>query len=189
MQNGWLAQAKHCPSPNFNARPATAVVDLLVIHNISLPPGEFGSGHVQQFFANQLDCSAHRYYEEIRELKVSAHFLIERHGQLTQFVAMTERAWHAGRSCFQGRSECNDYSIGVELEGVDDLAYTAEQYRSLVELSALIMHAYPGITPDRIVGHCDIAPDRKTDPGASFDWHAYRCELSRYLEFGRGSVV
>ena len=169
LASGWLKEAVHCPSPNFNARPAVAV-SLLVIHNISLPPGEFGTGCVQQFFQNSLDPNAHPYFASIAHLSVSAHFFIERTGQVTQFVSCNDRAWHAGVSCFEGVENCNDFSIGIELEGTDDTPYTDAQYQALKTLIKQIQHAYPYITHERICGHSDIAPTRKTDPGPAFDW-------------------
>lgn len=146
----------------------------MVIHNISLPPGQFGDGCVQAFFANQLDISQHPYFQTIADLKVSAHLLIERTGMVTQFVAFNQRAWHAGASSFRGFDNCNDNSIGIELEGCDDIAYTDHQYETLVAITREILRAYPAISLDRIVGHSDIAPGRKTDPGAAFDWARYR---------------
>ncbi len=177
---GWLDNARHCPSPNYNARPADAEISLLVIHNISLPPGEYGTGCVQQFFCNTLDCDAHPYFEEIRGMEVSSHLLIERDGTVTQFVSFADRAWHAGVSNFAGRENCNDFSIGIELEGCDTEAYTDAQYAALAAVTGELMHAYPAITRDRITGHADIAPGRKTDPGPAFDWSDYlrRLEVS-----------
>ena len=173
--HGWLNGA--CilmPSPNFNQRPEGAVPSLLVIHNISLPPNEFGGGNIECFFTNQLDCNKHPYFETIRDLEVSAHCLISREGRLTQFVSFDDRAWHAGQSCFEGVENCNDFSIGIELEGSDHKAYTSKQYQSLAAITKLVMQRYPLITSDRIVGHSDIAPVRKTDPGPAFDWAKYR---------------
>lgn len=171
--DGWCSEVNHCPSPHQNDRPAGQVVSLLVIHNISLPPGEFGGGHVQSFFQGHLDPALHPYFADIAPLKVSAHFLIEREGITTQFVSCFNRAWHAGRSQYAGREECNDYSIGVELEGTDQLAYTAPQYHALEVLTRALRSAFPGITPYRITGHEFIAPGRKTDPGPAFDWQRY----------------
>ncbi|MGY4490665.1 1,6-anhydro-N-acetylmuramyl-L-alanine amidase AmpD [Pseudomonas sp. TE3610] len=173
---GWCQGAQHCPSPNFNQRPE-GEISLLVIHNISLPPGQFKTGRVQQFFQNQLDTGAHPFFETIAELRVSAHFLIERDGELTQFVSCLERAWHAGVSCFEGRETCNDFSIGIELEGTDFEPFTDAQYRALTTLTRQLLAQYPGITPSRICGHSDIAPVRKTDPGPHFDWARYRASL------------
>lgn len=170
--SGWVTGARHCPSPNCNGRPADEV-SLLVIHNISLPPGEFGGGWVQRFFQNQLPADAHPYFASIAEMRVSAHFLIERDGGLTQFVSCRERAWHAGVSSFVGRESCNDFSLGIELEGTDDLPYTVAQYATLQALTRQLLSAYPLLTRQRICGHSDIAPQRKTDPGPAFDWPQY----------------
>lgn len=172
VDSGWVAGARHCPSPNCNSRPADEV-SLLVIHNISLPPGEFGGGWVQRFFQNQLPADAHPYFASIAEMRVSAHFLIERDGGLTQFVSCHERAWHAGVSSFAGRENCNDFSLGIELEGTDDLPYNEAQYATLQALTCLLLNAYPLLTRQRICGHSDIAPQRKTDPGPAFDWQQF----------------
>lgn len=169
---GWLSCARQIPSPNFNPRPADTI-DLLVIHNISLPPGEFGGNYVDDFFSNCLDPSGHSYFAEICHLQVSAHLLIDRAGELTQYVSFNDRAWHAGQSSFCGRQNCNDFSIGIELEGCDEQPYTQSQYNSLSMVTRVIRASYPLITTDRIVGHSDIAPDRKTDPGPLFDWSRY----------------
>ncbi|EIK95159.1 N-acetyl-anhydromuranmyl-L-alanine amidase [Pseudomonas sp. M47T1] len=174
---GWCQQAQHCPSPNFNERPE-AEISLLVIHNISLPPGQFNTGRVQQFFQNQLDTSAHPFFGAIAELRVSAHFLIERDGAVTQFVSCLQRAWHAGVSSFEGRETCNDFSIGIELEGTDFEPFTDAQYLALAQLTRQLQARYPAITPSRICGHSDIAPVRKTDPGPHFDWARYRASVA-----------
>jgi AmpD protein len=175
-QSGWVEGIQHCPSPNFNARPA-GEVSLLVIHNISLPPGQFGTGKVQQFFSNQLVADEHPYFAGICSLTVSAHFLIERDGAVIQFVSCADRAWHAGVSRFGARENCNDFSLGIELEGTDELPYTDAQYGALHNLIGELRRAYPAISPERIVGHSDIAPGRKTDPGAAFDWPRLRAAL------------
>ena len=175
--SGQLEGATLCPSPNFNQRPANTEISLLVIHNISLPPGQFGGGHIEAFFCNRLDVPQDPYFQTISDLCVSAHLLIDRKGDVTQFVGFDARAWHAGRSIFEGLAECNDFSIGIELEGEDDRPYTDQQYQSLALVTQAIMQAYPNITPDRITGHCDIAPGRKTDPGSAFDWHRYKSTL------------
>jgi AmpD protein len=175
--SGWLSGTEHCPSEHFNMRPEGGDISLLVIHNISLPPGQFGSGCVQRFFCGRLDHAAHPYFSGIAGLRVSAHFLIERNGSVTQFVSCLHRAWHAGQSSFAGRDDCNDFSIGIELEGTDDQPFTDAQYESLLELSQALTRAYPLITRDRITGHEHIAPGRKTDPGPFFDWHAYLTRL------------
>lgn len=176
-QTGRLASARWCCSPNYGPRPEGAVISLLVVHSISLPPGQFGGPYIEDFFTNSLNPAEHPYFSTIADMRVSAHVLIRRDGAKVQFVSLLDRAWHAGRSCFQGVDECNDFSIGIELEGVDDIPYTAKQYRSLAELSAVIVSAWPDITNDRITGHCDIAPGRKTDPGPAFDWHDFRTSL------------
>lgn len=175
--NGWLQGAVRCPSPNFNARPENTDISLLVIHNISLPPGEFGGGYVQQFFQNQLDSSVHPYFASIAELQVSAHLFIERDGKVTQFVPFDARAWHAGSSSFAGVADCNNYSIGIELEGTDELPYSDAQYTALEKVTRQLMQTYPKLTPARITGHEHIAPGRKTDPGPAFDWPRYRRAL------------
>lgn len=173
----WLAGARACVSPNFNMRPEQAVVSLLVIHNISLPPGDFSTDAVERFFCNQLSPDEHPYYADIAHLQVSAHLFIRRSGELVQFVPLNRRAWHAGVSDFEGRSNCNDFSIGIELEGTDDLPYTQAQYDVLAQITRDIQGQYPAITSDRIVGHSDIAPTRKTDPGPAFDWACYRAMI------------
>ncbi|WP_461518759.1 1,6-anhydro-N-acetylmuramyl-L-alanine amidase AmpD [Porticoccus sp.] len=172
-QQGWLEGVTRKPSPNYNERPEQAEVSLLVIHNISLPPGQFGGANVCDFFTNRLDACAHPYFSEIADLRVSAHLLIDREGRVVQFVSFKDRAWHAGQSCFAGDDNCNDFSIGIELEGADDIAYTEQQYRTLAEITRLLMAFYPAITKQNIVGHSEIAPDRKTDPGQAFDWSRY----------------
>jgi len=170
LDSGWLHNVRHLPSPNCNERPEGLVVDLLVIHNISLPPGEFGTPHVDAFFTNTLDHSIHPYFEGIAHLKVSSHCLITREGEVIQYVPFHKRAWHAGASSFGGREDCNDFSIGIELEGTDFVPFTLVQYQVLAEMVKLIQAAYPAITTDRIVGHSTIAPERKTDPGPAFNW-------------------
>ena len=168
-QTGWCSGISHCPSPNCNVRPQDEI-SLLVIHNISLPPGQFGTGKVQELFCNRLDPQEHQYFQEIAGLQVSAHFLIERSGAVIQFVSCLNRAWHAGASCFAGREGCNDFSLGIELEGTDDQPYSDLQYAALARLVAELQRHYPQITAERICGHSDIAPGRKTDPGPAFDW-------------------
>mgnify|MGYP001090859138 CR=1 FL=1 len=175
--SGWLIDIDHYPSPNFNQRPADTEIDLLVIHAISLPPGQFGGQAIIDFFLNQLDSNAHPYFEHIRDLQVSSHFLIDRCGKLIQFVATQHRAWHAGQSCFDGKPNCNDYSVGIELEGTADQAFTDAQYQQLVRLTLSLQSYYPAITMERISGHQHIAPDRKWDPGPHFNWSRYLKEL------------
>lgn len=176
--NGWVIGARRCDSPHFNVRPA-AEISLLVIHNISLPAGCFGLPHIDALFQGRLDCSVDASFDALVGLEVSAHFLIRRDGELVQYVACADRAWHAGLSSFAGRSHCNDFSIGIELEGCDDLPFEDEQYQQLIELTQVLMAAYPQITRDRIVGHSDIAPGRKTDPGPCFDWQRYLANIDR----------
>ncbi len=177
--DGWLHPARHCPSPNCNERPAGCVIELLVIHNISLPPGQFGGGHVVELFCNCLDGNAHPAFAKLAGLTVSAHLLIERDGAVTQFVPFGARAWHAGASQFRGRDNCNDFSIGIELEGTDTVPYTDIQYQQLARITALLRQAFPGIVPDHIVGHSDVAPGRKSDPGPAFDWQRYRLGMEQ----------
>ncbi|PAU66012.1 N-acetylmuramoyl-L-alanine amidase [Pseudomonas sp. PIC25] len=179
--SGWCQGIRHCPSPNFNARPA-GEISLLVIHNISLPPGQFGTGKVVEFFQNRLPVDEHPFFTEIAALQVSAHFLIERDGSVTQFVSCLDRAWHAGVSRFEGRENCNDFSIGIELEGTDLEPFTDEQYKALIALSRELLRSYPAITLARICGHSDIAPGRKTDPGPAFDWARLRTALKEQGE-------
>ncbi len=177
IEDHWLITARKIPSPNYNERPPGVDIDLLVIHNISLPAGEFGTGCVEQLFTNCLDCLSHPSFEELDGLKVSSHLYIDRVGEVVQFVPFNLRAWHAGQSEYQGRCNCNDFSVGIEMEGTDNCPYTDQQYQSLSNVTRSLMMAYPAITTDRIVGHCEIAPDRKTDPGAAFDWERYKGHL------------
>lgn len=170
VDDGWLHPARRVASPNFEARPDDSQPELLVVHNISLPPGCYGGDSVERFFTNCLDFDEHPFFEEIRDVKVSAHVLIERSGVVVQFVNFSERAWHAGESCFEGRDNCNDFSIGIELEGTDDEPYAALQYQALAAVTAALLQYYPGLRKDKIVGHSDIAPGRKTDPGPAFEW-------------------
>jgi len=172
--DGWVAQTRHVPSPNSDSRPVGAEVALVVLHGISLPPGEFGGDGIERLFTNRLDPSAHPYYEEIAGLRVSAHFLVRRDGEVVQFVPVTRRAWHAGASSWRGRERCNDFSVGIELEGVDDLPYDAAQYAAL----AALVSALASVMPLRAcAAHSDVAPGRKTDPGASFDWAIFHARL------------
>jgi AmpD protein len=175
-----LGGARHSPSPNCDRRPAHCDIDLLVIHNISLPPGCFGGDGIDDLFLNRLDPEAHPYFRSICELRVSSHLLIRRDGELVQYVPLDLRAWHAGRSEFQGKEACNDFSIGIELEGDDHTPYTEQQYQTLEGVIAEITARYPAITPDRIVGHSDIAPGRKMDPGPFFDWNRIQVLGTRY---------
>jgi AmpD protein len=175
---GRVAGARYVPSPNCDERPAGETVRLIVIHNISLPPGEFGGDDVARLFCNSLDCDSHPYYEQLRGLRVSAHFLIRRSGELLQFVPCTQRAWHAGASNWRGRDRCNDFSVGVELEGTDEVPYADPQYAVLGALVSALARAYP---IEDVVGHADIAPARKTDPGPSFDWPRLRALTHRVV--------
>ena len=164
---------EYIASPNCDARPAGVVIDVLVVHCISLPPGEYGGSFVEQFVCNCLNPNDHAYFSTIGQLRVSAHFFIRRTGNVTQFVPTSLRAWHAGQSCFGGRGNVNDFSVGIELEGTDDTAFADVQYESLVQLSRVLMVAYPEILRSNLVAHSDIAPGRKTDPGVCFDWDRY----------------
>lgn len=178
IENGTLTAQRQVPSPHFSARPNVEDISLLVIHYISLPPEEFGGDFIDRFFQGTLDPTLHPYFEEIKELRVSAHCLINRQGEVTQYVNFNEMAWHAGVSCFDGREKCNEFSIGIELEGSNNQPFTEAQYQSLAKLSQAILQNYPKITPLRITGHSDIAPERKIDPGQYFDWAYYRKLLS-----------
>ncbi|MEE4186546.1 MAG: 1,6-anhydro-N-acetylmuramyl-L-alanine amidase AmpD [Gammaproteobacteria bacterium] len=175
---GWVSGARQVASPNCDAWPADAVPELIIVHGISLPPGEFGGPWLDHFFQNQLDALAHPYFAEISELRVSAHFLIRRDGEMVQYVPLTRRAWHAGVSCFAGRERCNDFSVGIELEGEDSVAYTDAQYAQLADLIALLRGALPSLAGCPVVGHSDVAPGRKTDPGPAFDWPRLRRMLA-----------
>lgn len=170
LTNGILQGIPFLRSPHCNTRPHNTPIDLIVIHCISLPEGHFGTPHVHDLFMGTLNPDAHESFESLRNLNVSAHIFISRNGDITQFVPFHERAWHAGISHFQGRDQCNDFSIGIELEGTDQLEFTEAQYASLLPLIQALQRQYPAITQDRIVGHEDIAPGRKTDPGRCFDW-------------------
>jgi AmpD protein len=176
VQSGLMLGARHVLSPNCDARPAGVEAELIVVHGISLPPGEFGGPWIERFFTNSLPLDMHPYFEEIGALKVSSHLFVARDGGLTQFAKFADRAWHAGQSCYNGREACNDFSIGVELEGADTIPYEAAQYDTLAAIVAALCDAYPRLSPDRVVGHSDISPGRKTDPGPAFDWErAHRC--------------
>lgn len=177
IEHGVVSLARQVPSPNHNARARGTAVSLLVVHGISLPPGQFTGRYIEDFFCNRLDVGVHPYFAQIKHLRVSSHLLIRRDGELVQFVNLNARAWHAGASSFQGREDCNDFSIGVELEGADDVAYADAQYEQLVRVAVAVMRAYPAIVPARICGHEDIAPGRKTDPGDAFDWARLRGSL------------
>jgi len=175
--DGWLTQATKFSSPNFNIRPINQAVNLLVIHNISLPPAEFGNCYIEKFFLNQLPYDDHCYFEQLKGLEVSSHFLIKRSGEILQFVSCDNRAWHAGQSSYCGKENCNDFSIGIELEGTDHIPYEISQYNALHLLTLAIQNTYPEITNSRITGHEQISPGRKTDPGPSFNWPTYLARL------------
>jgi AmpD protein len=182
QKTGLLLETLYIPSPNCNERPAGLKIDMIVIHNISLPPGEFGGPYIDDLFCNRLDRALHPFFEEIVHLEVSSHCLIRRDGVITQYVPFTQRAWHAGISSFRGQEDCNDFSIGIELEGADEIPYSNEQYVSLVGLIKTLMSTYNDISLERIVGHSTIAPDRKTDPGTAFDWNLLKSLLQEQEE-------
>ena len=183
---GLLAGVRQVLSPHCDARPAGTVPELLVVHGISLPPGEFGGPWIDRLFTGTLSPEAHPYFREIAATRVSAHALIRRDGAIVQYVPFGERAWHAGASQYRGRESCNDFSIGVELEGTDDTPYAEAQYQQLAALAAALLAAYASLSSEHIVGHSDIAPGRKTDPGAAFDWPRFRALLKeRYVPLPR----
>ena len=165
-----LMDTPYIASENCDERPDPRDISLVVIHGISLPPGQFGGPEVEQFFTNKLDHHSHPFFQKIRDLHVSSHLFIRRDGRIIQFVPFEKRAWHAGQSEYEGKQRCNDFSIGIELEGTDDVAYTEHQYEQLAAVIEAILQAFPDTSRDRIVGHADIAPGRKTDPGPAFDW-------------------
>jgi AmpD protein len=175
---GWIAGVRRVESPNCNERPAGCRPELIVVHAISLPPGEFGGPWVERFFQNDLPADEHPYFREIGHLRVSAHALIRRTGEMIQFVPFLRRAWHAGESEHCGRRECNDFSVGIELEGTDDTPFEEIQYQRLAELIRGLREAYASLGDADIVGHCDIARDRKTDPGPFFDWRRLEREIA-----------
>lgn len=173
-KTGRLLQALWVPSPNFDARPAHQTLDLLVIHGISLPPNQFDGSGVIDLFTNRINPNEDVYYKGLKDLRVSAHLFIRRGGEMIQFVNFNQRAWHAGMSSYKGRSNCNDFSVGIELEGADDRCYTAKQYQVLAQALNAIKRAYPSLKNAELVGHSDIAPMRKTDPGPLFNWRALK---------------
>lgn len=174
----WLMGARRVLSPNCDDRPRDGDISLIVIHGISLPPGSYGGHWIDDLFTNRLDSQAHPYFRQIADLRVSTHVLIRRDGELVQYVPFTRRAWHAGMSCFQGREACNDFAIGIELEGQDEEPYEAVQYRQLAALIGTLRERFPAIARDAVVGHSDIAPGRKTDPGQAFDWNRLKTLLA-----------
>jgi len=177
-EDGWLADAERSESPNQDERPAGCVPELIVLHSISLPPGQFGGPHIAELFCNRLDWNAHSYFKSIEGMRVSAHVLVRRDGALLQFVSFARRAWHAGESTFRGRTRCNDFSIGIEMEGEDDTAYSDAQYARVAALVSALCRHYPQLDYRKTAGHCDISPGRKTDPGAAFDWLRLYDELA-----------
>ena len=174
ISDGWFNQARKIPSPNYNKRPENVTIDSIIIHSISLPPGQYGGDEIDRFFSNQLDWNEHAYFREIKGLQVSSHLLIRRDGELVQYVNLYDRAWHAGQSCLAGQENCNDFSIGIELEGTDDSAFENAQYETLLAVVQSLKNYFPEISAERIVGHSDIAPGRKTDPGPGFDWNVLK---------------
>ncbi|MBC5791331.1 1,6-anhydro-N-acetylmuramyl-L-alanine amidase AmpD [Providencia sp. JUb39] len=176
IHDGWLNNVTHIPSPHHDDRPEDEEPSLLVIHNISLPPGQFGGPYINQLFTGTLNPEEHPFFDEIKHLRVSAHCLIRRDGEIIQYVPFNKRAWHAGQSNYQGREKCNDFSIGIELEGTDYEAFTEAQYIALAKLTKLLITEFPQIEQN-ITGHSDIAPHRKTDPGPYFDWQHYKNAL------------
>jgi len=179
ISKGWLQGAEHQKSPHFSPREPNQEVSLLVVHNISLPPGQFGNNYITDLFLGKLSADAHPYFQDIHQLKVSAHCLIKRDGHMVQYVSFNDKAWHAGVSCFEGRDKCNDFSIGIELEGTDTQLYTSAQYQQLVAVTQKLQATYPLIRHNHIVGHNDIAPGRKTDPGEAFDWQHFMSKLKQ----------
>lgn len=178
LKNGLIDSVRLQLSPNCDDRPDESDISLVVIHGISLPPGEFGGAGIDQLFTNTLDPEEHPYYEEVYQLKLSCHLLIRRDGELIQYVPFNKRAWHAGESVHDGREQCNNYAIGIELEGTDEQPYEAVQYERLAEVIKLLFDSYLKLDRNSIVGHCDIAPDRKTDPGPAFDWKKLQASLA-----------
>lgn len=174
LDTGWVKDVRKVPSPNCDARPPGTGLELIVVHGISLPPREFGGMWIDDLFVNNLDPGAHPYFQSIAALQVSAHVLIRRNGMLTQYVSFNQRAWHAGESSFCGRAACNDFAVGIELEGADEVPYEAAQYETLTRLVGALRTTYPSLANAEVVGHSDIAPGRKTDPGPAFDWPRFR---------------
>jgi AmpD protein len=186
LKSGLMRGARQVASPNFDSRPAGVEPDLIVVHGISMPPGEFGGPWIDRLFTNTLPAEAHPYFAELGPLRVSSHLVVMRDGAVTQYVKFTERAWHAGKSSFEGRDACNDFSVGVELEGTDTLPYEAAQYGALAKVVAALCAAYPRLSADRLAGHSDIAPGRKTDPGPAFDWPLARRLIAAEAAARRG---
>ncbi|MCN4143660.1 MAG: 1,6-anhydro-N-acetylmuramyl-L-alanine amidase AmpD [Thiohalomonas sp.] len=181
LSDGWFTKAHKIPSPNYNKRPENTAIDAIIIHSISLPPGCYEGNDIHHFFSNKLDCDKAPFYDEIRDLSVSAHLLIRRDGELVQYVNLLERAWHAGPSCLGDQENCNDFSIGIELEGTHNSHFEAAQYKTLTSVVSSLLKCFPEISTERIVGHSDIAPGRKTDPGTGFDWGHWQAMLNNTL--------
>ncbi len=177
-RGGWLRGVRRAPSPNCDERPPDTPIELVVVHGISLPPGEFGGPWIEALFHNRLPPDAHPFFRDIAAIPVSAHVLVRRDGEIVQYVPFHRRAWHAGASAYGGRTRCNDFSVGIELEGDDHTPYEEIQYRRLADVVRALRSAYPTIPPEAVVGHCDIAPGRKTDPGPAFDWGRLRALLA-----------
>ena len=178
VESGLIREARQVVSPNFDDRPADCCAELIIVHGISLPPGEFGGEWVDQLFTNSIDPEAHPYFREIVDLRVSSHLLIRRNGELVQYVPLTKRAWHAGTSCYKNRQQCNDYSIGIELEGTDEIPYTDVQYEVLGVIVQALRANFQSLAEAPIVGHSDVAAGRKTDPGPAFDWDRLQARLT-----------
>ncbi|MDP7593073.1 MAG: 1,6-anhydro-N-acetylmuramyl-L-alanine amidase AmpD [Litorilituus sp.] len=182
INNGWLSGVEQHKSDFFSTRCQEDKISLLVIHNISLPAGVFGTNHISELFLGKIDPNAHPSFADLAQLKVSAHCLIRRDGSIIQYVSFDDNAWHAGISIFNNREKCNDFSIGIELEGTDDIPYQDVQYQQLAQLTLCLQQQYPLICHDNIVGHCDIAPGRKTDPGRAFNWSYFHQLLQKTKE-------
>jgi AmpD protein len=178
VESGWIREARQVSSPNFDDRPVDCCADLIIVHGISLPPGEFGGEWIDRLFTNTVDPEVHPYFREIVDLRVSSHLLIRRNGELVQYVSLAKRAWHAGVSCYREREQCNDYSIGIELEGTDEMPYTDEQYEELGTVVHALRTAIPSLAGAPVVGHCDVSSGRKTDPGPAFDWERLFAQLT-----------
>ena len=178
IENHIFKDVKYFPSPNFNSRPNESDISLIVIHCISLPPKNYEGEYVKDFFLNKLNSSEHLYFKGISDLKVSSHLFIKRNGEIVQFVPFNKRAWHAGESSYKGINDCNNFSIGIELEGNEEDFYTDNQYKSLINVTNTILYHYPNIDKTRIIGHSEIAPNRKTDPGKNFEWKKYLDSLA-----------
>ena len=187
IDSGLMRGVRQVASPNRDTRPPGVAADLMVVHGISLPPGEFGGPWIDRLFTNTLPAEVHPYFAEVAALRVSSHLAVARDGAVTQYVKFTERSWHAGQSNYRGREACNDFSVGVELEGTDMLPYEPAQYGALAQIVAALCAAYPGLSPDRLVGHSDIAPGRKTDPGPAFDWPRARSLIAAAMAPSRSS--